>query len=380
MEKFEVSALFSKMLLDIGIEAAIQLLFLLAPEPPLVETIQDFASIEEGDHLFYKTPFGMNVHFYVASNLGDDKIEVYGRFCKNNDDPFVEQLIFSENRPSASSLKLEKRVLNLATLQKPDHLKRQLHEGTNIVKEKQRLEEYKTSKTLYGFLNNNSEHFVTFVKTGKAQCEVAVEFKKALMKHVCAQGLCRGGTEALKAAMKDGNWSALIVVLKKIGVLSAEGKTAITVAAENVVEAAAVQSTKSAAKSGSLQVAKKAAKVAVTKSIKGTVVVQVAFEGAVYTVCMTRAFYKYINGQMDKEEFKDYAVKRSTTTAGSLTGGIGGSLAGVAAGAAIGSVVPGIGTAIGGAVGGFVGGVSGGLGGTVLGRVTGNVINWLRHR
>ena len=52
--------------------------------------------------------------------------------------------------------------------------------------------------------------------------------------------------------MKDGNWSALIVVLKKIGVLSAEGKTAITVAAENVVEAAAVQSTKSAAKSGSL--------------------------------------------------------------------------------------------------------------------------------
>ena len=56
---------------------------------------------------------------------------------------------------------------------------------------------------------------------------------------------------------------------------------------------------------------------------------------------------------MDKEEFKDYAVKRSTTTAGSLTGGIGGSLAGVAAGAAIGSVVPGIGTAIGGAVGGL---------------------------
>ena len=89
MEKFDGSALFSKMLTDISIAAAIQLLFLLAPEPPSVETIQDFADIEEGDHLFYKTPYGINVHFYVASNLGDDKIEVYGRFCKSNDNPLI---------------------------------------------------------------------------------------------------------------------------------------------------------------------------------------------------------------------------------------------------------------------------------------------------
>lgn len=380
MEKFEITAMFSKMLLDIGPEAAIQLLFLVAPEPPSVETIQDFADIEEGGHLFYKTPFGMNVHFYVANNLGDDKIEVYGRFRKGSDDPFVEQLIFSENRPSANSLKLEKRVLNLATIEKPDRWKIQLYKSKDIAKEKQRLEEYKRTKTLYGFLNNNSEHFVTFVKTGKAQCEVVVEFKKALLKHVAAQATIHGGMEALKAAMTDGNWAALIIVFKKIGVISAEGKTAITVVAENVVETTAVQSTKSAAKSGSIQVAGKAAKAAVKKSIKGTVVVQIVFEGAIYTVCMTRAFYRYVNGHMGKDEFKDYAVKRSTTSAGSLAGGIGGSLAGVAAGAAIGSVVPVVGTAIGGAVGGFVGGVGGGLGGTVLGRVTGNLINWLWHR
>ena len=380
MEKFDVSALFSKLLTDIGIEAAIQLLFLLAPEPPSVIIVQDVADIEEGDHLFYKTSFGMNVHFYVASNLGDDKIEVYGRFCKNNDNLFVEQLIFSENPPSANNLKLEKRILNLAALEEPNNLRKQLHKGTDIVKEKQRLEEYKTSKTLYDFLENNSEHFVTFVKTGNAQCKVVEEFKKALLKHASEQTLQHGGIEALKAAVKDGSWSSLKVVLKKIGVLSAEEKTAITLAAEKVVETTAVQSTKPAAKTGATQVAKRAARVVVTKSIKGTVVVQVAFEGAIYTVCMTRAFYKYINGQMDKEEFKDYAVKQSTTTVGSLTGGIGGSLAGIAAGAAIGSVVPAVGTVIGSAVGGFVGGISGGLGGTALGSVTGNLINWLRHR
>ena len=54
------------------------------------------------------------------------------------------------------------------------------------------------------------------------------------------------------------------------------------------------------------------------------------------SIGMSSALYKYINGHMGKEEFKDYAVKRSTTSAGSLTGGVGGSIAGVAAGAAIG--------------------------------------------
>ena len=364
-------------MLDISIGAAIQMLFLIAPEPPSLEpTLPHFANVEEGDHLVYKTPFGMNVHFYVVANLGNGKIEVYGRFCKGNNNPFVEQKIFSEEL-SASSLKLEKRVLDAADLE-PGRMKKQLHEGTDIAKEKQRLQEYQTQKTLYAFLHNNSEHFVTFVKTGKAKCEIAEEFQKALMKHVTAQITNHGGIEALKAAMKDGNWSAMIVVLKKLGVISAEGKTAVTVAAENLVETAAVQTTRSATKAGTIQVAKKAAKVAVKKTIKGTVVVQVAFEGAIYTVSMSRALYKYVNGHMGKEDFVDHAVKRSTTSVGSLAGGIGGSVAGIAAGAAIGSVVPVIGTGIGGAVGGFVGGLSGGLGGTALGRYTGNWINWLR--
>ena len=349
------------------IKAAIQLLFV-PPQPLSVETIQEFADIEEGDHLFYKIPFGMNDHFYVVSILGDDKIEVYGRFCKNNDDPLVKQQIFSKTPPSASSLKLEKRVLNLATLEK-HRLKRQLHKSTDIVKEKQRIIKYKRTKTLYGFLNNNSEHFVTFVKTINAKCKVAEEFKKASIKHVSAQVLqhcdikgLHHSIEIVPVAMKNGKLAALTAFLQKI------------------VKAAAVQSTTSAAESGSIQIAKKAANVALKKNFKQTVVVQIAFEGVIYTVCITAGFYKHISGHMDKDEFKDYIVKRLTTTAGSLVGGICGSLTGVAAGAAIGSGVPRIGTAIGSTVGGFVGVVGGGLGGTALGRVTGNCINWLRHR
>ena len=406
MEEVDVSTFFSKML-DIRPETAFQMLALLVPDPPLVEPIQsNFADVEEGDHLFYKTPFGMNVHFYVTANLGHGKIEVYGRFCKGNDDPFVEQKSFSEQTPSASSLKLEKRVLDIATLEELDRWRRQLYESTNIPKEKQRLEEYKAQHKLYGFLNNNSEHFVTFIKTGTAQCEVVSVFKKALIKHFAAHG----GIDVLKAACKSGNWAALLGVLKKLFAKSAVENTAGTVAAKNVAvqttesanksgviqgsknttiqttksttksgviqvaETTAVQTTKSATKSGTVQAAAKAAKVAV----KGTVVVQVVFEGAIYAVSMSNALYQYVNGHMSKEEFKDYTVRQSTTAAGSLTGGIGGSLAGIAAGAAIGSVFPVIGTTIGGVVGGFVGGVGGGLGGTALGRLTGNWINWLR--
>ena len=454
MEKADLSTIFSKML-DISPEAAVQMLFRLVPDPPLVELIQpNFANVEEGDHLFYKTPFGMNVHFYVTANLGDGKIEVYGRFCKGSDDPFVEQKSFSDQTPSASSLKLEKRILDLATLEEPDCLKRKLYESTNIPEEKQRLEEYKTQKTLYGFLNNNSEHFVTFIKTGTAQCEIVLELEKALMKHFDAQLALHGGMDALKAAMTDGNWAALVVVLKKWGVISTEGKTAITVVTESIIETTAVQTTKSVTESGTVEAAKtvvvqatecatksgtveaaktvavqatkcatksgtaeaaktvvvqatecatksstveaaktvavqtatsatksgtvQAAKTAVKAAVKGTVVVQVAFEGVIYTVSMSNALYQYVNGHMSKEEFKDYTVKQSATSVGSLTGGIGGSLTGIAAGAAIGSVVPVVGTTIGGAVGGFVGGVGGGIGGTAFGRLTGNWINWLR--
>ena len=184
--------------------------------------------------------------------------------------------------------------------------------------------------------------------------------------------LC-GGVEALKTALKDGNWTDIILVLKKIGVLSKEEKTAVTFAAENVVEAAAIQTTTSA-------IAKEAAKTVVKENIKGVIVVQVRLLGALHAVSMKKELYKYVNGHMDKEEFIDYAIKRSTTSACSLAGGIGGSLAGVAAGTAIGSFFPGIGTVVGGSVGGFVGGVSGGIGGTAFGRLTGNWINWLRKK
>ena len=215
MEKVESSTIFSKML-DISIEAAVQMLFLLTPDTPLEKPIEsNFSNVEEGDHLFHKTPFRMNVHFYVIEKLGDSKSKVYGYFCKGNNDPFVEQKSFSDQTPPAISLKIEERDLDFTILEEPDRWRKELHESTNIPEENKRIDKYKTEHTLYGFLSNNSEHFVTFVKTGTAQCEIVSEFKKALMKHFTAQVALHGGIDALKAALKDGNWAALKEVLKK---------------------------------------------------------------------------------------------------------------------------------------------------------------------
>ena len=426
MGEVNVSDVFTR-IFGFSIEAAAKIVHLFTSEPPSVENIQaNFTDVEEGDHLLYKNPFGMNVHFYVTSNLGNGRIEVYGRFCQDSDDPFIERKFLFERR-SASSLKLQKRVLDIATLEEPDRLKRWLHEDTDIAKEMQQLEEYKTRKRLYGFLNNNSEHFVTFVKTGKAQCKIAVEFKNALYRHIVAQGILAGKVEAFKATEQNSIWSSTIAPLKDLKIIPADKNKIITTAAKNSVKPTTAKTSscnlvtllKTAIKIGKLSTIKallkglkiipaeknKATTAAVEISEKATtpqasslvtlfeavermhikkiVVVQVTVEGAFYVVSMSMALYNYINGHMSREEFIDYAVKQLTSSLGSVAGGITGSIAGCIVVEYIWgiseSVAPINGTTIDAATAfrTFLG-IAGGVVSIALGRFTGNLINWLR--
>ena len=128
------------------------------------------------------------------------------------------------------------------------------------------------------------------------------------------------------------------------------------------------------AKSTSAQLAK----AAVANTAKSTVIAGLIIEGAIYSVSVGQAVYKYSKGKMNHEQFIDFTVEQTATTGGSAAGGIGGSLAGIATGAAIGSIVPGIGTVIGGTIGGFLGCVGGGVGGSLLGKGIGKAINYTR--
>lgn len=408
MGQVNVSDVFTK-IFGFGNAVTTQMVFLIVSEPPSVENIQaNFADVEEGDHLFYKTPFGMNVHFYVASNSGNGKIKVYGRFCPDSDDPFIEQKFLLEQM-SPSSLKLQKRDLDTATLEEPDHLKRWLHEDADNAKEMQRLEEYKTRKRLYGFLNNNSEHFITFVKTGKAQCEIAVEFKNALRRHIVAQGILTGNTEALKAAIKSDYLSGIMALLNNYYITIPAAKNKIDTAIKNSVETITVGNqsgidsealTKvliffpaekneaiTTAVEGSVKATTAQTSNSVTllqpvvkKYIKKIVVVQVTIEGAIFVVNMSMALYNYTNGHMSREEFKNCAVKQLISSFGSLAGGIIGSIAGCVVVERIGvmreSVAPTTSTIAGAAFGLFLG-IAGSIVGIVVGRLTGDLINRL---
>ena len=159
-----------------------------------------------------------------------------------------------------------------------------------------------------------------------------------------------------------------------------EGKRATAVQATKSAATVAMQeASKHAIKHGAhqttMQVAKNAAANAMKHTLNATVIAGLVVEGTFYTVNMGKAMYKHSQGEMNDEEFTDFAVEQTATSGGSAAGGISGSLAGVAAGAAVGSIVPGIGTVIGGTIGGFLGGVSGGFGGTFLGKEFGKLIN-----
>ena len=164
-----------------------------------------------------------------------------------------------------------------------------------------------------------------------------------------------------------------------------EGKRATAVqvtksAATVAMQEASKHAIKHGAHQTTMQVAKNAAANAMKHTLNATVIAGLVVEGTFYTVNMGKAMYKHSQGEMNDEEFTDFAVEQTAQSGGSAAGGISGSLAGVAAGAAVGSIVPGIGTVIGGTIGGFLGGVGGGFGGTLLGKEFGKLINYERKK
>jgi len=79
------------------------------------------------------------------------------------------------------------------------------------------------------------------------------------------------------------------------------------------------------ASASTAQATKTVAVSAAKQSAKASVIAGVAVEGMVYSAQMGNAVYKRANDKMDHEEFKNYAVERTTMSGGSTAGGIIGS-------------------------------------------------------
>jgi len=241
-----------KIIKENGMKRAVEYLVAITFNPSsLVPIRRDFRDVELGDHLVCKTTSGWNIHFYVAAVIGKGKIRVIGTFLEGNEDPFIEEkLIFRPKK--AEQLKIRERILHEAQIPKHNDMKKMLHTNlSHFVDEKSRLESYRVQKSLYNFLYNNSEHFLTFIKTGISTCQSTAEVENVLKKFIFANTTKNINKEATNHAIASGSWALLLAAYKSI-VTSPETESPARLAVREVLQAddvvkrrtAALQTTK----------------------------------------------------------------------------------------------------------------------------------------
>jgi len=378
-----------KLIKEVGVNETLEyLLSVTSDSSALIPLQRNFQDVKIGDHLVYKTPSGWKVNFYVVNNLGNGKLCCVSTFLDDDDNPFIEgELILYPKK--GKQLKITERIL--VDTQIPEHadMFKKVYKDVNITisVEKQNSEKFKMNT--YDFLTCNSEHFVTFVKTGIAKCRMCKEIEAVFEKYLFVQAIQTDELKRFAPVIRSRSWDMLLstitngftvsAVLKPLGIAGREaGKAVAQAAAITFVKQVSRETLQQTVSASTAQTAKTALLNAAKQSIKASVVLGAVVEGSMYTAQMGNAVYKRVSGKMDHEEFKNYAVECTTMSGGSTLGGIGGSVAGAAVGAAVGSVVPVVGTVTGAFVGSVVGGVAGGLGGTALGKGTGVAINHFR--
>ena len=132
----------------------------------------------------YRCPNWWPIHFYVDSTMDDGNVLVRSWFLQANDNPLAEQHLISQPGQVASM------ELGLRTLKEEDIEIKNTSIWTysdkpfDISEEERRVKEYTMKHGIYDLLTNNSEHFVTFIKTGKSECK---KFKP--LEHIILQQL-----------------------------------------------------------------------------------------------------------------------------------------------------------------------------------------------
>ena len=378
-EDWSLAFLIYKILIKIPLEQ----LFSFVPNPPLVEPIEpNFANVKRGDHVYYKTPYGVNVHFYVTAvsadseELGEGEIEVYGRFCEGNDDLFIEQqCLNAQKRPLASSVLLDKRIICNDDIPNIHHFKKRLYKTADLQAETDRLDEYGRKYALYAPKSNNSEHFVSFVKTGKVKNTIGSEFIKTLARELAVNL----PFDILKTLVGKAQ-PLLMVALEYFKWLMNRDKASET-PAENTTETKGVEATMYGVSKVTEAVKSDISKATevtgeeshnVTFNLNKTVLLEVA----VLLGSLINCVIEYGEGHMDGKEVIDFLLKQITASLGRGIVKYFGSLAGAAIGATIGSVCPVIGTFYGGVAGEFFGNILGSVLGNFFGRYLGSCLSY----
>ena len=208
---------------EYGLKETLKMFLNMAPEPPaLVDVQEGFHAVVRGDHLVYKTEIGWNIHFYVVDNLRDGRLKVCGYFLEGNDNLLIEEeLIFKPEQ--THKIKVEERILCKANV--TQKLKKKLYDQiSSLHDEEYHIDVFRKERSNYDFLNNNSEHFINFVKVGEAKCHVTQEIECFIRNHIFVLAIHK---EPVKAGITDSNWAAILGTLCEIILKSSDVKPSI---------------------------------------------------------------------------------------------------------------------------------------------------------
>jgi len=166
------------------------------------KSVVDFKELRAGDHLMYKCPNGWYIHYYVVSNDGDDSIQVRSWFLQGNDNPLVEQELTQPDLMESMELgvrSLNKQKIDIKKLSTCIYINK-----TGEISDEELIKEYSLQHNIYNLLLNNSEHFVTFVKTGKAECQQLKPLEHAIVQQLIIHGGHYGFAPTVLAAIRLG--------------------------------------------------------------------------------------------------------------------------------------------------------------------------------
>ena len=164
--------------------------------------VGDLSELKTGDHLMYKCTNGWHIHYCVESSDGDSSVQVRGWFLKGSDDLLVEQELFTQPDKMAS-MELGVRSLNKDQLDiKNLSICIYINETDDIINEC--MEEFSLQHSVYNLLSNNSEHFITFLKMGRATCDQLKSLEHTIVQELIIQGGQYGFIPTVLAAIKLG--------------------------------------------------------------------------------------------------------------------------------------------------------------------------------
>ena len=169
-----------------------------------IKCVADFTELKTGDHLMYTCPNGWCIHYHVQSIDGDGGVQVMSWFLEGNNSCLIEQELFTQ--PD----RMESMKLGVRTLSKDQIDITKLNiciytsdtDDTNVTDE--RIEEFLLQHSVYNLLSNNSEHFVIFLKTGKARCQQFKPLEHAIVQQLIIQGGSYGFVPTVLAAIRLG--------------------------------------------------------------------------------------------------------------------------------------------------------------------------------